>query len=182
MIKTKDILRLTFTLLLITSIVAAALAGVNAVTGPIIAGLQAQKIQDSVSAVLPGGGEKLESYPDETGIVQAVYASANGYAVQVAPNGFGGSIVMMVGVKDGAVSGLSVISHTETPSLGAVIAGSDTAGNAFRDQFTGLTGEVAVTKDGGSVDSVTGATISSRAVVTGINAALACAAELEVTK
>lgn len=183
MIKTKDILRLTFTLLLITSIVAAALAGVNAITGPIIAGLQAQKIQDSVSAVLPGGGEKLESYPDETGIVQAVYASESGYAIQVAPNGFGSApIVMMVGVQDGAVTGLCVISHTETPSLGAVIAGEDTAGNAFRDQFTGLTGELAVTKDGGSVDSVTGATISSRAVVSGVNAALACAAGLEAGK
>lgn len=182
MIKTKDILRLTLTLLLITSIVAAVLAGVNAITGPIIARRQQQKIQDSISAVLPGGGEKLDSFPDETGLVQAVYTSENGYAVQVAPNGFGGSIVMMVGVKDGAVSGLSIISHAETPSLGAVIAGSDAAGNAFRGQFIGLTGELAVDKDGGSVDAVTGATISSRAVVAGINAALACAAGLEAEK
>jgi len=182
MIKTKDILRLTLTLLLITAIVAAALAGVNAITGPIIARLQQQKIQDSISAVLPGGGEELEHYPDETGLVQAVYASQTGYAVQVAPNGFGGSIVMMVGIQDGAISGLSVISHAETPSLGAVIAGSDAAGSAFRDQFTGLTGALAVDKDGGSVDAVTGATISSRAVVEGVNAALACAAGLEAGK
>ena len=182
MIKTKDILRLTFTLLLITSLVAAALAGINAITGPKIAQLQAQKIQDSVSAVLPGGGEKLESFPDQSGLVQAVYASGSGYAVQVAPGGFGGSIVMMVGVKDGTITGLSIVSHSETPSLGAVIAGSDAAGNAFREQFTGLSGTLAVDKDGGSIDSVTGATISSRAVVTGINAALACVNELEVAK
>ena len=86
---------------------------------------------------------------------------------------------MMVGVKDGAVSGLSIISHAETPSLGAVIAESNENGIAFRDQFTGKTGELAVDKDGGDIDAVTSATISSRAVVAGVNAALACAHRLE---
>ena len=84
MIKTKDILRLTFTLLLITALVAAALAGINMITGPKIAQIKAQKIQDAISLVLPGGGALLESYPDETGTVQAVYASDSGYAIQVA--------------------------------------------------------------------------------------------------
>lgn len=182
MIKAKDILRLTLTLLLITTIVAAALAGINKITGPKIAELNAQKIQSAVSQVLPGGGEQLESYPDETGTVQAVYASEKGYAIQVAPSGFGGSIVMMVGVKDGAVTGLSIISHAETPSLGAVIGESSDAGNAFRDQFIGQSGELKVTKDGGEIDAITSATISSRAVVAGVNAALACAAELEAAK
>ena len=182
MIKTKDILRLTLTLLVITAVVAAALAGVNAITNPIIAKSQEQKIQDAVSQVLPGGGKLLEQFPDETGLVEAVYASEAGYAIQVAPNGFGGKIVMMVGIQDGKVSGLSIISHAETPSLGAVIAGSDAAGNAFRDQFAGHTGNLAVTKDGGSIDAVTGATISSRAVVEGVNAALACATGLEAGK
>ena len=179
MIKTKDILRLTFTLLLITALVAAALAGINMITGPKIAQIKEQKIQDAISLVLPGGGALLESYPDETGTVQAVYASDSGYAIQVAPNGFGGEIVMMVGVKDGAVSGLSIISHAETPSLGAVIAESNENGIAFRDQFTGQTGELAVDKDGGDIDAVTSATISSRAVVAGVNAALICAHRLE---
>ena len=182
MIKTKDILRLTFTLLLITALVAAALAGINMITGPKIAQIKQQKIQDAISLVLPGGGEALTSYPDETGTVQAVYASSSGYAIQVAPNGFGGQIVMMVGVKDGAVSGISIISHGETPSLGAVIAENSENGIAFRDQFVGLSGNLAVDKDGGDIDSVTSATISSRAVVAGVNAALACAAELEVAK
>ena len=182
MIKAKDILRLTFTLLLITALVAAALAGVNAITGPKIAQLKEQKIQNAVSQVLPGGGTLLESYSDETGLVQAVYASDAGYAIQVAPGGFGGQIVMMVGVKDGAVTGLSIISHAETPSLGAVIAESSDKGDAFRNQFIGLTGELKVNKDGGAIDAISSATISSRAVVAGVNAALACAAELEVAK
>ena len=182
MIKTKDILRLTFTLLLIAAVVAAALAGINQITGPKIAQLKEEKIQNAVSQVLPGGGALLESFPDETGIVEAVYASSAGYAIQVAPAGFGGEIVMMVGVKDGKVTGLSIISHTETPSLGAVIGENSDKGVAFRDQFIGQSGTLQVDKDGGSIDAVTSATISSRAVVTGVNAALACAAGLEAEK
>lgn len=182
MIKMKDILRLTFTLLLITAVVAAALAGVNKITGPKIAAQQDQKIQEAISQVLPGGGEQLDDFPDQNGLVQAVYASEKGYAVQVAPGGFGGSIVMMVGIKDGAVTGLSIISHAETPSLGAVIGENSDKGNHFRNQFIGQSGELKVNKDGGEIDALSSATISSRAVVTGVNAALACVNELEVAK
>jgi electron transport complex protein RnfG len=175
----KYILRLALTLLAITAVVAAALAAVNAVTEPIIQAQTAKKTQAAIEAVLPGGGEKLEQFTDETGLVQAVYASETGYAVQVAPAGFDGEIVMMVGVsKSGTVLGIDVISHTETAGLGAV-AGADSAkGEAFRQQFVGQSGELAVDKDGGQIDSLTSATITSRAVVKGVNAALACVAKL----
>ena len=86
---------------------------------------------------------------------------------------------MMVGVDhDGKVLGISIVSHTETSGLGAVAAASTSAGESFRGQFVGMSGSVSVTKDGGEVDSLTGATITSRAVCTGVNAALACAANL----
>lgn len=173
------ILRLALTLLVITATVAAALAAVNAVTEPIIEALTAQKTQAAIEAVLPGGGEKLEQFADETGLVQAVYASEMGYAVQVAPSGFDGEIVMMVGVsKDGTVLGIDVISHTETAGLGAVAGADNAKGEAFRQQFAGQSGELAVDKDAGQIDSLTSATITSRAVVTGVNAALACVAKL----
>ena len=173
------IARLALTLLIITSVVAAALAGVNAVTAPVIASITAQKTQDAVEAVLPGGGEALESFTDETGLVTAVYASESGYAVEVTPSGFDGQITMMVGVaKDGKVLGIDVISHTETAGLGAVAAAKNSAGEAFRNQFVSQTGDLAVTKDGGSIDAITGATITSRAVTEGVNAALACVAGL----
>ena len=74
----KHIFKLTFTLLLICAIVAAALAGVDAITSPIIAQRNAEKTQAAVEKVLPGGGQLLESFPDETGLVQAVYASETG--------------------------------------------------------------------------------------------------------
>lgn len=172
------VLRLAVTLLLITSVTGALLAAVNGITAPIIDSAARAKTQAAVAAVLPGGGAEI-SFTDDTGMVQKVYASQAGYAVQVRADGFNGPVVMMVGVSpEGTVLAVSIVSHSETPNLGAV-AGDDSAqGRAFRDQYTGMSGTLAVTKDGGQVDAITGATITSRAVTEGINAALACVAGL----
>ena len=173
------VLKLSVTLLLITGITAAALAGINSITAPKIAAINAQKTQDAIEAVLPGGGEKMENFSDEGGVVTAVYASETGYAVEVCPAGFNGAIKMMVGVaKDGSVLDISIISHTETAGLGAVAAAKTSAGEAFRGQYAGQSGSLAVTNDGGQIDAITGATITSRAVTAGVNAALACVAKL----
>ena len=167
----KYVLRLALTLLAITAVVAAALAGVNSITAPAIAELNAQKTQEAIELVLPGGGEAVE-FP-ETALVSKVYASDAGYAVEVTPGGFDNTITMMVGVdKAGSVLGISIISHTETAGLGAVAAAGTPAGEAFRNEFVGATGSVSVSKDGGDVEAITGATITSRAVCVGVNAAL----------
>ena len=172
------VLRLAVTLLLICTVVATVLAGVNAFTAPMIAELKAAKTQQAIEAVLPGGGEEIE-FTDNTGLVTKVYASDAGYAIQVAPMGFGGAIDMMVGVdKEGNVLAISIISQTETAGLGAVAAEKTSKGEGFRGQFAGMSGVLAVDKDGGEVDSISSATITSRAVVTGINAALECAGKL----
>ena len=172
--------RLALTLLIITAVVAAALAGVNSVTAPVIAAANEAKTQEAVEAVLPGGGEKTDVPAVDVGVpVSEVYKGENGYAVKVAPGGFGGAIEMMVGVgNDGSVLGISIIKHAETPSLGAVAAAKGSAGENFRDSFVGLSGTVAVTKDGGEADTISGATITSRAVANGVNAALAIVAEM----
>jgi electron transport complex protein RnfG len=87
---------------------------------------------------------------------------------------------MAVGVDGaGQVTGVQIISHTETSGLGANAAANSAAGQSFRDQFLGATGQLAVTQDGGTIDALTGATMTSRAVTQGVNAALACAAALE---
>ena len=172
------ILRISLTLLVITAVVAALLAGVNAITAPIIAKANEAKTQEAINAVLPGGGDSV-AFNDSTGLVTNVYASDTGYAVQVTPSGFDGEIDMMVGIdKDGKVLGISIISHTETAGLGAVAAANNAKGEAFREQFVGMSGSVAVSKDGGEVDALTGATITSRAICDGINAALACVENL----
>ena len=174
------VLRLALTLFLITAVVAAALAGVNSVTKPIIDRLNAEKTQKAIEAVLPGGfNEELTAFDTQGGLVSKVYKGESGYALEVLPSGFDNTITMMVGVDfEGKVLGISVVSHTETAGLGAVAAAQTSAGEAFRGQFVGKSGSVAVNKDGGELDAITGATITSRAICVGVNAALACVAGL----
>ena len=80
---------------------------------------------------------------------------------------------MMVGVDlEGTVTGISILSLSESPGLGA------NAKEAwFQDQFVGMTAPVAVEKDGGQVQAITSSTITSRAVSNGVNAAINWAAE-----
>ena len=167
----KYVLRLALTLLAITAVVAAALAGVNSITAPAIAELNAQKTQEAIELVLPGGGEEVD-FP-AADLVAKVYKGENGYAVQTTPGGFDNTITMMVGVDNqGKVLGISIIKHTETAGLGAVAAAGTPAGENFRGQFVGASGSVSVTKDGGTMDAITGATITSRAICVGVSAAL----------
>ena len=178
---TKYIFRITLTLLLIAAMVAAAMALVNKITKPIIARNAEEKVQQAISLVLPGGYDsQITDYDDPSGIVSRVFKGQSGYAVEVQPVGFDSALTMMVGVSpEGKVLQICVVSHTETAGLGAVAAAKSSAGAAFRDQFVGLSGEVGVTKDGGTIDAITGATVTSRAVCTGVNAALSCVAALE---
>ncbi len=172
----KYVLRLSVTLLVITAVVAVALAGVNQLTAQRIEAIAQQKMQAAMEQVLPNAGNlQSVAFADSTGTVRTVYASDAGYVVEVAPNGFGGAISMMVGIlPDGSVNGVSIVSHTETAGLGSVAAADTSAGIAFREQFIGQHGGLAVDKDGGEIDAITSATITSRAVTAGVNAALAC--------
>lgn len=169
-----SILRLTLTLLLITAVVAAALAGVNAITAERIAAATREKINAAIATVLPDvENPQPVSLPEATDSrITAVYAAPEGYAVEVRPAGFGGEITMMVGLSpEGTVLGIAIVSHTETAGLGAVAASDSAKGQAFRNQFTGAAGLLAVTKDGGAILPVTGATVTSRAVTDGVNLA-----------
>ena len=128
-------------------------------------------------SVLAGGGDEIAA--PEMALVSKMYQGENGYAVEVTPGGFDNTITMMVGVdNEGNVTGISIISHTETAGLGAVAAATTSAGEAFRAQFVGLNGTISVTKDGGQVEAITSATITSRAVCAGVNAALAAVAAI----
>ena len=166
--------KIALTLFLITAVVAGLLAGVNSITKPIIDAQNAAKTQKAIEAVLPGGfDEELSDFDNQGGLVSKVYKGANGYALEVLPSGFDNTITMMVGVdNEGKVLGISIVSHTETAGLGAVAAAQTSAGEAFRGQFVGASGSVAVSKDGGQLDAITGATITSRAICVGVNAAL----------
>ncbi|MCA1809010.1 MAG: RnfABCDGE type electron transport complex subunit G, partial [Lentisphaerae bacterium] len=86
--------------------------------------------------------------------------------------GYSGTIRIMAGVSaDDKVSGVAIIEQMETPGLGARIA-EPSFTSQFRDRAIQAT-KWAVTKDGGDINAITGATISPRAVVealkTGLN-------------
>ena len=175
----------------ITLVVALALGAVNAVTAGPIAEQNAQKIKDSLENVMPGAESEQIDVPEGTTVttetknatsvtILSAYKMTKdgadaGYCVEVGPTGFGGAVDTMVGIdSDGKVTGISVISaSSETPGLGARSTEPE-----FQAQFAGQVGtEVAVAKDGGSIDALTGATITSRAVSEGVVAAAQFAAE-----
>lgn len=163
----KYILRLALTLFLITAVVAGLLGVVNYLTEDKIAELQAEKAKKAMQEVLPAENYEPMEVSAE-GINAAYRAEDKGYVVDLTVNGFGGAINMMVGVdKGGTVTGVSIVSHSETASLGANCVRED-----FRSQFVGAAEQLAVQKDGGTVDALTGATVTSRAVTGGINLAL----------
>ena len=163
------------TLLLISVVVAGLLGLVNYITADRIAAINQEKTAASMQEVLPSASYEEVEYTGSDALVKTVYAaSEGGYVVEVTPSGFGGEIDMVVGIApDGTVSGVSIISMSETSGLGA-----NAAKESFRAQFAGTSGTLAVSKDGGEIDALTGATITSRAVTSGVNAALAAAADL----
>jgi electron transport complex protein RnfG len=94
-------------------------------------------------------------------------ASGKGKAIAVSPRGYSGPIDMMVGIDEkGKVSGVKILSHRETPGLGANIVKPQ-----FLGQFKGksLKDPIEPKKD---IDALTGATISSKAACKGVKDAL----------
>lgn len=173
----KYILRLTLTLLLITAVVAGLLAFVNELTAGRIDELTRQKAEQAMREVLPAQDYAPLDAALPQGVTEAYRAGDAGYVVRVAPNGFGGAIDLMVGVKaDGTVNGVAVIAHSETASLGANCTREE-----FRAQYAGGAGPFAVGQDGGTIEALTGATVTSRAVTDGVNAALDFVREVQGT-
>ena len=91
-----------------------------------------------------------------------------GYVFFARSRGYDGLVHMLVGFDmDGNIMGVRVISHTETPGLGSVIAAA-----SFTDQFVGLRGPVqSVLNPQGlhEIDAITGATLSINAVLRAVN-------------
>jgi electron transport complex protein RnfG len=167
--------RLIIVLFLISAITALCLGLVNYITKDRIAEIKAEKTAAAMEEVLPADSYEEVSYTGGDSLVAKVYKAGDaGYVVEVLPSGFGGAIDMMVGVDaSGTVTGVSIIDMSETSGLGA-----NASKEEFRSQFVGATGSVAVTKDGGTIDALTGATVTSRAVSNGVNAALNAVASL----
>lgn len=172
------IVRTTVILFLISAISAFALAAVNRGTAAIIAENTNKAVQKALGEVLPDMTEfTLYSGFEPKGTVSALYLASNssggtGYAVQVAPQGYGGAIDMIVGISsEGTVTGVSIVKMNETPELGTKTKDAD-----FINQFIGKKVGVSIGKGENNIDAITGATISSRAVTDGVAEALSAVA------
>lgn len=168
--------KLTITLFVICAVCSLILGLVNMVTEQPIKDVQAAKNAAAMSAVLLADSYDTVDYTGADSTIQSIHKAGDaGYVVEVSPSGsFSGTFTIMVGVnRDQTVSGVEIVKSGETSGLGDNAKKAD-----WREQFKGLTGEVKVTKDGGSINAITGATITSRAVSAGVTSALAAVAEL----
>jgi len=173
-----EIIKVAGILTAICIVISALLAGVNILTEERIAKIAKDNEFAACELVFPPAeGQELEftsfeeiaSGSDVSGYLATDNGEAVGCVLITSAKGYGGDVQVMVGFDmNRTVTGVSVLSHSETPGLGA-----NAANPAFLDQFVSSAdaGSLAVAKDGGTVDAVTAATISSRAVTAAVNKA-----------
>ena len=188
----KFILKVAGTLTVISLVVAALLGFVNSITADKIAEIDAENTRIAMSAVAPEGsefGDKIEVTDDmvaaaatQSGKILELYPVTNGgaeagYVMKISASGSQGTIVMMVGVDaNKAVTGVSVVSHSETSGIGTKVVGNEpnAAGVPVLDQFVGLSGAGSLVV-GSNITAISGATVSTKGITMGANAALAVA-------
>lgn len=148
------------------------LAIVNAITASQIEKINAENLKNGIKEVLGATEDSLE-VTELADSAFTIYQTELGTAVKTQSNGFGGPIEVLVGfAEDGSIKGYKILSHSETPGLGAK------AGEWFQ---TGQKGDIigknpaevnmTVSKDGGDIDAITASTITSRAFLKAVQAA-----------
>lgn len=184
-------------LFVITLIAGLGLGFVNEVTKTPIADANAKAKQEAYQSVFADAyefiedeaiAEKVENSADflsdndlsgaeitEVLLANDESGTAIGYVISfTAKEGYGGDITLSMGMtNEGTITGLEVLSASETAGLGAKCTES-----AFKDQFQGINADsIEYTKDGKSadnqIDAISGATITTKAVTKGVNAAIA---------
>ncbi len=165
-------------LLLISAVMAGALGFVYGVTKGPIEKANKEKEMQAVKDVLPEFNNDPTADAKEIDGLKFYNAAKDGQPVGCAvktftDKGFSGHFELMVGFKpDGSINKIVVLEHKETPGLGSKMREPK-----FADQFNGLNigtlkdKLLKVKKDGGTVDAITAATISSRAYCDGIQKA-----------
>ena len=186
----KFVLKVAGTLTAIALVVAALLGLVNSVTEDRINELTFAATREALAAVTPEGSDydplelpdtAVAAAKEQGGKLTELYAvSTGGYACKVEASGSQGIIEMIVGVDDaGAITGISVVSNAETAGNGSKVMGHEPnkAGVPVLDQFIGLSGAGTLAV-GKTVTEVSGATVSTRGITMGANAALAAVATI----
>ena len=163
----------------ITVVMVGILAFMNELTREPIAQANAKTLSDAVAAVVPGfdndpiAEKRVENVE---GVDYTIYPATKGgdylgAAVESTALGFGGNLTIIVGFdKDGVINDYSLLSHAETPGLGAKADQWFKKGQ--KGDITGKTpanGDLTVSKDGGQIDAITASTITSRAFLKAVN-------------
>jgi electron transport complex protein RnfG len=167
----RDFTKMISVLFTACGLAAGSLAVVNAVTKEPIASLEKRQRDAALREVFPDAEEFKNVAPDR--VWEALRNGQKaGHVFLTRVQGYSGPITLMFGTdSSGAVTGLRVLSHTETPGLGAKITTA-----RFRDQFRNKRPEQLILKKydpaRGQIDAVTGATISSRAVTKALRTTL----------
>ena len=187
------IIKLTVTLFVTCCVVAAALGGVNAVTEEKIDDINRANTVAAMKAVVADPDNT--TFSDELPLTDEMTAASGsvtldsvyeaqvggataGYAIKVVASGSQGKIEMMVGVDgEGTVTGVSIVKNAETAGIGSkVMTNMPTAsGVGVLSQFEGKSAADGLLAVGTNVDAISGATVSTRGVTNGVNAALAVA-------
>ena len=179
----KEIIVPIAVLLIICVGVTAILAAVNNLTKEPIAQQAQQKAEQARAVVLPNA-ESFEQVSAELDGVSDAYKGIKngetvGYTFTASSNGYGGAVEVMVGIDSasGEISGVSILSQSETPGLGANAVKSE-----FTDQYKQKAQEITVIKNAepkdGEIEALTGATITSKAVTSAVNNAVAAYEEI----
>lgn len=175
-INVKDIIIPAVALLVICLVATALLAGTNVMTAEKIAQNAVEKENSSRMLVLPEGKEYGEVTALENGMTYCEgkdeKGETAGYVFTSSAKGYGGTISVMVGIDtEGVITGIEILSHGETPGLGA-----NATTDSFKSRFVGKSGELTVDKnsnDGSKIQAITAATITSKAVTGAVNAVIA---------
>ena len=180
----KFVLKVAGTLTVISLVVAALLGVVNMVTKDKIDAINAEKTNQALAAVAPEGAEftpvelsdAAVSAASAYGTLNSMYEmSTGGYAMKIVASGSQGSIEMIVGVDGNkALTGVSVVNHSETGGIGTKVVNNDpnSAGTPVLDQFIGMSGSGSLVV-GKTVTPISGATVTTKGITAGCNAALA---------
>lgn len=178
-------IKLGLILLAFTAIAAGILAFLNLQTEDIIAEVHVKANNEARQEVLPRGKDfkpledsAFENIKKEAPLVEEVYEGLDGsdvvgYTIKTVISGYSGPVVVMTGIDtEGKISGMKVVSNTETPGLGANASNPE-----FQDQYLGkaTTNEIELVKNSPTeeqVQALTGATITSKAVTNSVNEAI----------
>lgn len=174
--KQSSLLNMVLTLFVITAVAAVALGFVyNFTKGP-IEQVKEKQLKQALTQVLPEFDHQEATEVNGANTYTAFDADNNkiGIAVETESDGFGGKIKLLVGFdNNGLIYGYSVLQHSETAGLGSKMGTwfqKDGKGNVIGKD---LSAGAKVRKDGGDVDAITAATISSRAFCVALDNAYA---------